>query len=205
LSNKKTTINKPNRKWCEWFLFITYSLNPNLMKHPIIIFASLSFFLLSAFTVSNLYKIKTDAAKASFTIKNAGLKVKGSFTDMSGDINFDPNDLASSHIEAVVKASSIDTGIKLRDKDLRGNRFLGVEQYPEMRFQSSSITKSDNAFILTGQLTIKDVSKTISFPFTFENQTFKGSFKLNRRDYHVGGKSWVTSDEVNVSLEVPVE
>ncbi|MCB0837287.1 MAG: YceI family protein, partial [Bacteroidetes bacterium] len=75
---------------------------------------------------------------------------------------------------------------------------------PKISFVSSSISKTSKGFSVTGKFTIKDVTKTVTIPFTFENQTFKGSLTIDRMDYHVGKNSWIMGDEVNIVFEIPV-
>ena len=158
----------------------------------------------SAFTAVKSYKIDTSKAKVTFNIVNMGLTVEGAFDGARGAVYFDENNLAGSRIEASVDASTINTGIGMRDDHLREPDYFDVEKYPRISFQSTSIERSGNGYKATGKFTIRDVTKTVTVPFTFSNGTFKGDFSIKRTDYGVGESSWVMKDKVKIFFEIPV-
>jgi polyisoprenoid-binding protein YceI len=141
----------------------------------------------------------------SFKIGNFGFDVSGSFTGFKGAINFDPQNIASSSFDVTVDASTVNTDNNLRDEHLRGASYFDVKNYPTIHFVSAKITSSGSSFTAYGKLTIKGKSKDISIPFTATPGTdeylFKGSFKINRKDFGVGGTSTI-SNELEVSLNV---
>lgn len=151
------------------------------------------------------YKINTSAAKVSFIIKNAGLNVDGEFSGLSGTINFDKENPSASKIEATIPVKSIDTGINKRDNHLRSEDYFEVETYPNIKFVSTSVSSTKDGYTVKGNFTIKKTTKSISIPFTFENNVFVGKFNIDRRDYEVGGNSWIMGDKVKISFEIPVE
>ena len=128
--------------------------------------------------------------------------VKGRFTDVEGFIHADDKDIKNSSVEATLKAATIDTRTEQRDNHLRSADFLEVEKYPEINFRSTRIEGSKQEFKLTGDLTIRGVTRPITLDVTFEGQTkdpwggervgFSASGKLDRRDF---GLTW------NVMLE----
>ena len=146
----------------------------------------------------------------TFKIKNFGLSVEGSFTGLKGTIQFDPNDLAASKFDVSIKAASINTGIKLRDKHLKKEEYFNAENFSEIRFVSTHIEASTQTrtYFITGKLTLKKTTKEIRFEFTMQKQSegllFKGEFPLNRRDYEIGGNSFSLSDVLTVYLNVNV-
>jgi polyisoprenoid-binding protein YceI len=146
-------------------------------------------------------------SSVQFRIKNFGFSVTGTFKGLQGNIRFDPNNLAGCRFEVSIDAKTVNTGVDMRDKHLRKSDYFDVENYPQIKFVSVKIspsTKSGTLFIF-GKLTIKNVTKDISFPFTAvpaENgYLFKGEFKINRRDFKVGGGSTI-SDNLTVMLSV---
>ncbi len=166
-------------------------------------------FLFGGLSIAAHFPLQTyqiDGAKASvtFTIKNLGIEVNGTLSNPRGTILFDPNDLAGSSIQASVPVKTINTGIDARDESLREEEYFHVDKYPDMQFRSSSITKTANGYQVKGTLTIKGISKSVSIPFSVENQVFTGSFTIDRLDYQVGESSWVMSDEVKVKFSLPV-
>ncbi|MEZ4825887.1 MAG: YceI family protein [Bacteroidia bacterium] len=160
--------------------------------------------VLTAYGAVSAWKINAQGSSVVFSIKNAGLNTEGSFTGLQGSISFDPQNPGAGKITASVDAASINTGISMRDKDLRSDEYLDVEKYPRISFTSTSIEKTGEGYKVTGNFKVKDVTRSVAIPFTFEKQVFKGKFSVNRLDYGVGKKSWVMGDEVKISFEIAV-
>ena len=157
----------------------------------------------SAFVIAgtSLKPVDNDGA-VTFVIKNFGLNTNGSFKGLKGAINWDPSNPSASLFDVTIDASTINTGIDMRDKDLQKEAYFDVEKYPTIHFVSTKVSTGN----VTGNLTIKNVTKQISFPFTVKNSVngylFEGSFTINREDFGVGGNSMVLSDEATVKLKV---
>ena len=147
-------------------------------------------------------------SKVNFSIKNFGISVVGSFKGLEGNIIFDQNNLERSQIEASVDASTVNTGLDVRDKHLRGNDYFNVRDYQRIKFSSMSIERGAQRgnYLVKGILTIKSVSREIIIPFSVTSQEggylFSSSFSLNRRDYGIGGSSISLSDNLTVSLQI---
>ena len=109
-----------------------------------------------------------------------------------------------------VNTATLDTGIGARDHHLHKSEYIAVADYPVIRFFSTKVVASGkaNEAVITGKLTIKKVTKEISFPFLYTEDKgalhFKGEFKINRRDFGVGGGSFSMADELKVKLDVMV-
>lgn len=153
--------------------------------------------------------IPTDnSSSVKFKIKNLGISISGSLKGLGGNIYFDPNNLSVCGLDVTVDASSINTGIELRDDHLRKEDYFDVKNHPSMRFVSTKVTASTKpgTLFLFGNLTIKGVTKAISFPFTAIPQgngyVFNGEFIINRRDFNIGGKSFTLADKLTVLLNV---
>ncbi len=176
------------------------------MKKTIIYFLIASV-LFSFSTVKELTPSDTGSS-IKFVIKNFGTNVDGSFKGLQGKINFDAANPGASSINISADANSINTGIKMRDTHLRKEEYFDVAKYPRISFTSSKITagSAPGSFQATGKFTIKNITKDISFPFTAESSNggilFKSSFKINRRDYGIGGNSAVMSDFVTINLSI---
>src|ERR1700690_520206 len=90
--------------------------------------------------------------------------VRGTFTDFDGNFKLDEKDLGSSFIEGTVRVASVDTHDAGRDGHLKSPDFFDVEKYPTMTFHSTKVeAKGNNHFHVTGNLTIKDVTKEVTF------------------------------------------
>jgi polyisoprenoid-binding protein YceI len=149
-----------------------------------------------------------DAAGAvQFVISNLGFDVDGNFKGVQGRIAFDENNLAAATFDVLVDANSINTDNNTRDKHLRGKDYFDVAAFPQIKMSSTKVAKSATAgyFVLFAKLTIKGITKEISFPFKTISDNgglrFIGSFKIKRRDFGVGGRSTVSND-VDIKLNV---
>jgi len=144
--------------------------------------------------------------------------VKGRFTDVEGVIHADERDVTKSSVEATLKAVSIDTRTEQRDNHLRSADFLEVEKYPDITFRSTRIEGSRKEFKLTGDLTIRGVTKPVTLDVTFEGQTkdpwggervgFSASGKIDRREF---GLTWnvvleagglTVGNDIKINIEV---
>jgi len=159
-------------------------------------------------SMSQIYRPVDDQSAVKFKIKSFGFNnVSGSFKGLQGTIQFNPENLTTSSMDVTVDAGSVNTGINLRDNHLRKAEYFDVKKYPAIRFVSSKITPSSKAgtLFIFGKLTIKNVTREISFPFTAVPQEggylFDGEFKINRIDFGVGESSAV-SDNLTVTLKV---
>jgi polyisoprenoid-binding protein YceI len=151
----------------------------------------------------------TDAgSKVRFVIKNFGINTGGTFEGLAGSIVFDPANITGASFNVSVDAKTVDTDLEARDNHLRKEEYFDVEKYPKLSFRSTKITTTNKEgyLFMFGVITIKNISKEISFPFKQTSKDggilFEGEFKLNRKDFGVGGNSFSMSDEVNLELSV---
>lgn len=168
-------------------------------------------FLLLSVTVTGFSQALTpdDAASTvSFRIKNIGVATGGSIKGLAGKAVFDPTDLSKAVFDVSVAVSTLNTGIEMRDDHLKKEDYFDLARYAKIQLVSDRIGGSNkrNTWFFYGKLTIKGVTKEISFPFTAVQEAggyrFTGEFKINRRDFKVGGSSLTLSDEVSVKLSV---
>jgi len=146
-------------------------------------------------------------------------KVRGSFNEFEGTAVLDGANPANSHAEVTIKAASIDTRNAQRDEHLRSNDFLAMQEHPEITFTSTGARQvDDTTFELTGDLTIRGVTKSVTIPFTFEGAAkdpfgnlragFEGSVVVNRKDWGVAwnaaleGGGVLVSDRVTLEFEI---
>jgi polyisoprenoid-binding protein YceI len=161
------------------------------------------------------YKATDQGSEIKFTIDNFGFGVNGSFMGLQGSIDFDPQNGVAGHLDVSVDAGTVNTDNSLRDSHLRNDTYFDVKNYARIRLVSTRITPTGTAgtYQFTGQLTIRNVTREISFPFTVspaggaltspqgDGLRFKGSFTIKRKDFGVGGTSTI-SNELTVSLNV---
>lgn len=152
------------------------------------------------------YKPAGQGSSVQFVIENFGFDVNGSFKGINGTINFDPQNLSNAHFDVDIDAGTVNTDNSLRDSHLRGDSYFDVKNHPRIRLESTKIEATKpGSYVITGKLTIKNSTQNISFPFTAtpaaDGYQFKGTFKINRKDFGVGGTSSI-SDELQVSLNI---
>lgn len=170
------------------------------------------FFLLLAYqftTAQPVYNPVDAGSKVHFVIKNFGFKTGGDFKGLKGTIHFDPANLSSATFNVSVDAASIDTDNSLRDSHLKKEEYFDVTKYPTLNFKSIRVAPSANAgkYFITGELTIKGVTKKVEFEFSATAKDggylFEGNeFEINRRDFNVGSGSFSLQDKLKVQLSV---
>ena len=94
-------------------------------------------------------------------------KVRGTFEGLNGTIVVAQDPLDST-VQIEAKASSVTTGATDRDNHLRSADFLDAEQYPLVSFESTELVPSGEEWKLTGDLTIRGVTKPVTFDLVFE-------------------------------------
>lgn len=169
-----------------------------------------------------LWNIDSAHAQANFSARHMMITtVRGSFNKITGTINFDPANPAAASVEAVIDTTSMSsTGNDQRDGHLKSPDFLDIEQYPTITFKSTKVEpNADGTHAkITGDLTIKGVTKPVSFdaellgqgktPFGTTVAGFNGKTKINREDFglnwnmalEAGG--WLVGKEVTIELDV---
>ena len=163
--------------------------------------------IFSGFAFTYITKQNVSKSAITFQIKNLGINVDGSFNGLKAYINFDPSHPESSAIEASVQANTINTDNDSRDTHLKSEDYFDVGKYPEIRMKSVSIKHNGGSnYTGTFNLTIKDKTNPVQIPFTYTENgdagNFKGTFKIKRTDYGVGGKSMVMSNDDTISIDV---
>ncbi len=185
------------------------------MKKLIVLFAVLLAITVPALAVDT-YKIDGAHSSANFTVRHMGIStVHGRFADVSGTILFDAKNPANSSVTAVIKVASITTDNATRDKHLNSPDFFDSAKFPEIRFQSTAVKAlGGDKYVAVGNLTIKDVTKTVEIPFTLATgKGMKGEARLGveamlsivRYDYHVNYDPTGLGVSKDVNIELSIE
>lgn len=167
------------------------------------------------------WSLLPEASHLQFQFTQAGSDETGRFGNFQADFYFDPEKLEQSHFAVTVDMASVDTGDSERDQILRSEDLFAVEQWPEAHFKTTSITRGEgNRYLAQAELTIRDQTRQLPFPFTLEiSETaaggegqgravfrLKAEVSLKRLDYGVGKGDWAEttwiSDEVLVKVDV---
>ena len=167
--------------------------------------------------LSGTYVLDPAHTRVGFVARHAMVtKVRGQFDEFEGSTVLDGADFTKSTAQVTIQTASIDTRNEQRDGHLRSNDFLAVEEYPQITFVSTAVAQTGpTSFEMTGDLTIKGVTNTVTVPFEFEgaatdpfgNQRvgFEGSVVINRKDYGVTWNAVLETGGVLVSDKITLE
>lgn len=178
------------------------------MRYILSSFFTSLFVTLTITGVTQTFQPVSEQSTIQFRIKNMGINTGGTLRGLRGTIQFDEAKLSTSFCKVTVDVTTIDTRSKGRDNHIKKSDFLDVLAFPVISFQSTQITAlvNQSGYRMQGILTIKGVSKPISFPFQVKKEKsgyrFTGEMQLNRLDFGVGESSWILSSPVTVQLNV---
>jgi polyisoprenoid-binding protein YceI len=167
-------------------------------------------------TLTGAYTIDPAHSRIGFVARHAMVtKVRGSFNEFEGAGYLDAENPAGSKVELTIQAASIDTRNADRDGHLRSNDFFDMEQFPTITFASTGVEPTDEGYRVTGDLTIKGITKsvTVDFEYTgaavdpFNNSRvgFEGSVVVNRKDWGVTWNAPLEAGGVLVGEKVTLE
>jgi polyisoprenoid-binding protein YceI len=157
-------------------------------------------------------------SQVGFAVRHLMSKVRGRFDAFSGEI-VTGDDPARSTVTAVVELSSVNTGMRVRDDHLRSGEFFDVEQNPKLTFVSTALRPDGDRWVLRGDLTIKDVTRSVDLtveylgvdPTGLQGEPrigFEATTTINRGDFGVSfglvadGSKIFVGDRVDVTLEI---
>lgn len=142
-----------------------------------------------------------------FNIRNLGLTVEGEFDSFTTTVDYDKTQPSKSRFSAKIQVSSLNTGINKRDNHLKQEEYFHLEKYPTITFQSTSVSAPNAGQLLVkGNMTIKGKTLPIELTVAVKENGGKTQFsitgQLDRKDFGVGGNSWVMSDDVYLDLYI---
>ncbi len=160
-----------------------------------------------------------DAAHSSinFGIRHVMVaKVRGSFKDFAGTGFLDIETPSNSKLELTIQSTSIDTGNNDRDAHLRSNDFFAMEEFPTITFVSTAFASAGgNTYKVTGDLTIKGISKSITIDLDFTGDAvdpygnnrigFEGSSSIDRTDFGVNFNAALETGGVMLGEKISLE
>ena len=147
------------------------------------------------------YTIDASHSNIEFAVRHMMIStVKGRFGDAQGTVVIPENGQPT--VDLTIQTASIDTRAEQRDQHLKSPDFLDVDKYTDVHFRSTKVEGKKEHFTVTGDLTIRGVTRPITLDVTFEGEgkdpwggtrsSFHATGKFDRRDY---GLTW------NVALE----
>jgi polyisoprenoid-binding protein YceI len=166
--------------------------------------------------VTERFTIDTSHSGIHFTVRHMVIaKVRGAFTRFSGALEFDAEHPESSRVSANIEAASIDTREPKRDEHLRSADFFDVAAHPELRFESTRVERTDDGYRVTGDLTIRGVTRSVVLDAEFTGTGkdpwgnrrigFQAKTAINRKDFGLHWNAALESGGVLVGEKVDIE
>ena len=167
--------------------------------------------------LAGTWSIDPAHSRIGFVARHAMVtKVRGSFNEFEGTVVVDADDLSRSSASVTIEVASIDTRNSQRDGHLRSNDFLAMDEFPQITFVATGVTQTGPSSLeLTGDLTIKGTTNSVTVPFDFEGLAtdpfgnlragFEGSVTINRKDYGITWNAALETGGVLVSDKIVLE
>jgi polyisoprenoid-binding protein YceI len=178
---------------------------PQYLRVEIILFYAL-LILKPISSFSQRFELHDELSRIQFSARNFGLTVEGNMKGLSGYFVVNQDSVEKSYFQASVHCETVDTGIALRNKHLRQEGYFDVNKFPLITITSRKIMRDNKQWLAVADLTIKNVTRQITLPFTIEHgqakAVFSGKFSINRQDFGVGGSSLTLGDIIEVDLMI---
>ncbi|WP_406313725.1 YceI family protein [Streptosporangium sp. NBC_01639] len=168
--------------------------------------------------LAGIWKADPVHSEIAFSVRHLMVsKARGRFTGYDVTIVTSEDPLGSS-VAATIDLTSIDTGYEPRDNHLRSADYLEVGKYPTMSYRSTGIRRTDDGWVVDGELTLHGVTRPVPLaveangfgpdPFGGQRAGFSATTQINRRDFGIDitvpmdGGGVVVGDKVSISLEI---
>jgi len=169
----------------------------------------------SAAAQTETWQIDATHSAAQFAVRHGGISiVRGAFAKLSGTVQYDATDPAKTAIDVTIDATSIDTRVEARDKDLRGPNFFDVEKFPAITFKSKRVEAAGKGKLkITGDLAIHGVTKEVVLDVDGPNGPTKdprgnqhlgasSTTQISRKDFGVSGAPGGVADDVQITIDI---
>jgi len=178
---------------------------------------SLRQWIVAATAMSSLFfgvahaQVDTAKSKVTATSKQMNVPVEGTFKKFTAQLDFDPAKPAAGSAKLSIDTASYDLGDESYNDQVRGKEWFNSAQFPSATFVSSAIAPAGgNQFKVSGTLTIKGKSETVTVPVTVSQQgatqTFDGSLPIKRSQFDIGTGEWkdtsVVADDVVIKFHI---
>ena len=122
-------------------------------------------------------------------------KVKGQFTDFTGNVFYDSANIENSWVKAEIQVASVDTRNEMRDNHLRTSDFFDLENHPTITFESTKVETRDDHFVAYGDLTIRGVKKEVELEFEIV-----GPVDGMQGEQRYAAEAWVEIDRLDYGV-----
>ena len=166
---------------------------------------------------SSQYSLTKSSSLVAFTIYTQGLfrlKREGHFTEVAGELSYDPARPADTRVNLLVNTASVDINDAEHNELLRSQEFFDAAEFPTMRFTSTATsTQQDGTMVVDGDLTIRGITKRIAIPVALRTtqqdgaQTaarFDTTFDIDRTDFGLNGAPKTKGFNISISKRVRI-
>ncbi len=190
------------------------------MKKLTILLLTFSLYLAASqvvFASAQVWELDKAHSNFYFSVNHIFSKVQGYFSEYSGEIRFDPANLADSKFYFEIKTDSVYTGISKRDKHLQSADFFDSGKHPLLIFESTSINDAGNGlYEVSGKFTVKGQVYDLVLPLSFEGMQnhpaakkrrvagFNGKLTIDRLAYKIGNGKFSDLGIVGKDVEILV-
>jgi polyisoprenoid-binding protein YceI len=184
------------RKLSTIFCFLVYALLPSVTRAE-----------------APVFTIVKENSSVTFLVQ-ASVSIKGTFDKWDSTLTFTSPDVTTGVLDLKIQADSVNTGSGMKDGKLKSKDFFYVEVDPLITFVTKKLEQTGpNTIVMTGDFTIRGVTKTETLTFTLEGKkgsgegTIKGTMSFNRKDFGMNkGIPFVKiSDRVDVTVNLRVK
>jgi len=169
-----------------------------------------------ALAQTSTWSIDKNHSEVDFSVRHFGIStVHGRFGDLSGTILLNEADVTKSSVQVTIDVTTVDTGVSMRDNDLKGANFFEVATYPTANFASTSVAKNGAGLTVTGNLTLHGVTKPVVLDVASVNGPITGmdhkphygysaTTTISRAAFGIGPKypPAALSDEIKLIIEL---
>lgn len=169
-------------------------------------------------TLTGTWAIDPVHSRIGFAAKHAMVTtVRGQFGGVSGTLNLDGAEPTASSATVTIETDTFTTGVADRDGHVKSGDLLDVATYPTITFVSTGATagRGDDEYVLSGDLTIRGVTKPVNINITFEGSSkdpfgntragFSGTTTVNRKDFGLSFNAVLETGGVLISEKVKIE
>ncbi len=173
-----------------------------------------------AFAEVSTFEVDGGHSSVVFFTRHLVAKVPGNFGEFDGTLVMDPASIESTlKVDGTIKSASINTGVEKRDNHLKSADFFDAEKYPDIRFTSKKVEKKGDKYAVTGDLTMRGVTKEVTLdteilaiaanPFTkMPSAGLEMTGKINRKDFGINWNKaldnggFVLGDDVDILINI---
>lgn len=188
------------------------------MKHLALATGILALAAPLALAQTSTWAIDGAHSEVDFAVRHMSVSnVHGRIGGLKGNITLNEADIAKSSVSVTIDTTTVDTGVSMRDNDLKSANFLDVATYPTATFASTSVAKVGSGLTITGNLTLHGVTKPVTLDVEgpsgpnpgMDHKPHSGytaTTTIKRTDFGIAAKfpSAAVSDDIKLTIELEV-